>query len=44
MTYSKYEKYNLNFKEDQFLIYINEYNQEYKLSDFIDINEEEDEI
>ena len=41
MTYTKLDKYIETYKEDIFLQFLNNQHQEYRLSDFIDLNEEE---
>ena len=45
MSYTKLTKYEINYKEDLLLEYLSNQNEEYKLSDFLDVNEyDEDDI
>jgi len=45
MSYTKNNKYETNYNEDLLLEYLSNQNEEYKLSDFLDVNEyDEDDI
>ena len=45
MSYTKLTKYEINYKEDLLLEYLNHQHQAYKLEDFLDVNEyDEDDI
>lgn len=44
MTYNKISKYEEDYKEDLLIHFLNNQNIEYRLMDFIDINEYEDDI
>lgn len=44
MTFNKIDKYEDNYKEDILQDYLNNQHQEYRLSDFLDINEYEYDI
>lgn len=45
MSYTKITKYETNYNEDLLLEYLSNQNEEYKLSDFLDVNEnDEDDI
>jgi len=45
MSYTKNNKYETNYNEDLLLEYLSNQSEEYKLSDFLDVNEyDEDDI
>jgi len=45
MSYTKNNKYETNYNEDLLLEYLSNQSKEYKLSDFLDVNEyDEDDI
>ena len=44
MSYTKNNKYETNYNEDLLLEYLSNQSEEYKLSDFLDVNEYEDDI
>jgi len=44
MTYSKLDKYEDTYREDLLQHYLNNQHQVYRLSDFIDVNEEEEDF
>jgi hypothetical protein len=39
MSYTKLTKYEINYKEDLLLEYLNHQHQAYKLEDFLDVND-----
>jgi hypothetical protein len=44
MTYSKLDKYEDTYKEDLLLQYLNYQHQAYRLEDFLDVNEDENDF
>jgi len=42
MTYTKLDKYENTYKEDIYLHFLNQQHQEYRLADFLDVNEDEE--
>jgi hypothetical protein len=42
MTYSKLDKYEDTYREDLLLQYLNNQHEVYRLSDFLDVNETDD--
>ena len=44
MTYTKLDKYEDTYKEDLLLQYLNYQHKEYRLSDFLDVNEDENDF
>ena len=44
MTYSKLDKYEDTYKEDLLLQYLNYQNKAYRLADFLDVNEDENDF
>ena len=44
MTYNKIDKYEDSYNEDILQYYLNQNHQEYRLSDFIDVNKWDEDI
>jgi hypothetical protein len=43
MTYSKLDKYETTYREDLLIQYLKDQEQTYRLSDFLEVNEDDDE-